>query len=107
MFTRHDQGTRVEMVPGVYRQMLACGERIMTVEVTLARGSVVPLHTHPHEQVGFVVSGRLSFTIGDDEQVLGPGDAYAIPGGVPHGCTALEDSVAIDNFSPPREEYRT
>lgn len=106
MFSYHRDGKRVEMVPGVHRQLLASGDRVMVVQVTLAKDSVVPVHTHPHEQVGHVAAGRLRFQLGEREAVLGPGDAYAIPPNVPHGCVALEDSIAVDSFSPPREDYR-
>jgi quercetin dioxygenase-like cupin family protein len=64
------------------------------------------VHTHPHEQVGHVVSGQLRFRIGDDEQELGAGDGYAIPGNVPHGCIAMSDTIAVDSFAPVREDYR-
>jgi quercetin dioxygenase-like cupin family protein len=70
------------------------------------RGAVVPWHTHPHEQIGYLVRGRLRFQIGDEEQELSEGDSWLVPSNVPHFVTALEDSIAIDIFSPPREEYR-
>ena len=96
----------VEAVPGVHRRVLSCGEQVMVVQFRIAAGADVPVHTHPHEQVGHVVSGRLRFRIGDQERELGPGDGYAIPGGVPHGCTGITDTVAVDSFSPVRDDYR-
>ena len=95
-----------EMLPGVTRQMLSAGERAMTVYLKVARGSIVPVHTHPHEQIGYLQSGRCQFTIGDEQTILEALDGYSIPGGVPHGVEALEDCVFVDVFSPPREEYR-
>jgi quercetin dioxygenase-like cupin family protein len=56
--------------------------------------------------VGHVVAGRLRFRIGDEERELAPGDGYAIPGGLPHGCVAIGNTVAIDSFTPVREDYR-
>jgi quercetin dioxygenase-like cupin family protein len=95
----------VEPTPGVLRRTLVWGERMLFVEFVLPKGSGVPPHHHPHEQVGYVVSGRMEFTIGDEVRVLGPGDAYLMPGDVGHSTRALEDSVVIDVFSPVREDY--
>ena len=94
------------MLPGVVRRTLTEGERMMLIEVTLAQGAVVPPHTHPHEQIGYLASGRLLFEVGDERRELAAGDSWLVPPNVPHQVTALEPSVAIDIFSPPREEYR-
>jgi unsaturated pyranuronate lyase len=96
----------VEPMPGVQRRTLVWGERMLFVEFRLPRGGGVPPHSHHHEQVGYVVSGRMEFTIGDAIRVLGAGDAYLMPSGVVHSTRALEDSVVIDVFSPVREDYK-
>ena len=96
----------VEAAPGVYRRVLSCGNGVMVVRFRIEDGAEVPAHTHPHEQVGHVVSGRLRFRIGDEERELGPGDGYAVPGQVPHGCVAIGETIAVDSFNPVREEYR-
>jgi quercetin dioxygenase-like cupin family protein len=106
MLITRDRVAAVEMLPGVVRRTMTDGERMMLCEIELAKGAVVPLHTHPHEQTGYLVRGRLLFRIGDEERELSPGDTWMIPGDVPHIVTALEDSIAIDIFSPPRDEYR-
>jgi quercetin dioxygenase-like cupin family protein len=106
VFSRFKDRQPVEMLPGVTRQMLSAGSGAMTVYLTVAKGAVVPLHTHPHEQIGYLAAGRCRFRIGDQEQILEALDAYSIPGNVPHGVTALEDCTFVDVFSPPREEYR-
>ncbi len=93
------------MFPGVVRRTLNSGQRATLVEVTMERGAVVPSHTHPHEQVGYVVKGRVAFEMGDRSQILVAGDSYLVPGDVAHKVTALEPAVCIDIFSPPREEY--
>lgn len=105
MLTARDGVRAVEMFPGVVRRTLNSGANATLVEVTIAAGETVPEHTHPHEQIGYLVSGRLRFRIGDEERVLNAGDSWLAPGGVPHVVTALEDAVAIDVFSPVREEY--
>lgn len=96
----------VEMVPGVVRRTLATGLRLMLVHVTLEADAVVPLHDHPHEQIGYVVEGSIQMTIAGNEYQFEPGDSYLIPGDVEHEATAITDCVVLDIFSPPREEYR-
>lgn len=103
---RRDSARPVEMFPGVVRRTLTAGDRMMLIEVTLDRGAVVPSHSHPHEQTGYLVSGRLRLEIEGEVRDLSPGDCWMIPGGVAHQATALEPSVLVDVFSPPREEYR-
>jgi len=102
----HDSATAVEMFPGVVRRTLTAGDRMMLVEVTLEDGAIVPTHTHPHEQTGYLVSGRMLFELGAETRELGPGDCWLAPSGEPHQVTALEPCVVVDIFSPPREEYR-
>jgi len=106
MLVHRSSATPVEMLPGVVRRTLTEGERMMLIEVTLEQGAVVPLHTHPHEQIGYLASGRLLWELGDERRELSAGDSWLVPSNVPHQVTALEPSVAIDIFSPPREEYR-
>ena len=106
MLVHRSSATPVEMLPGVVRRTLTEGEHMMLVEVTLAQSAVVPSHTHPHEQIGYLASGRLLFEIGEEQRELSAGDSWLVPSNVPHQVTVLETSVAIDIFSPPREEYR-
>jgi quercetin dioxygenase-like cupin family protein len=105
MFRTNAEAKPVEMAPGVTRRTLNNGDQMTLVEVTADQGAEVPLHVHPHEQIGYIARGRLLFTIGDETKELVAGDSYLMPGNVPHGGKALEPTVAIDIFSPPREEY--
>lgn len=105
MFRANAEATPVEMFQGVVRRTLVSGDRETLVEVTMEEGSEVPDHSHLHEQVGYVVRGRVRFTIGGEARELQAGDGYLAPPDVPHGVTALEPSVCIDIFSPVREEY--
>ena len=100
-----DEVQPTEMMPGLVRRTLAWGEKVMMCEFTADAGVEVPLHTHPHEQVGFVQSGRVAFTMEGETWIATPGDSYAIPGGVEHAARFLEPTVLIEVFSPPREEY--
>jgi quercetin dioxygenase-like cupin family protein len=105
MFKPNEDATPVEMLPGVVRRTLCSADRMTLCEFTLAKGTVMPLHSHEHEQAGYVVRGRVLFQIGDEERELRAGDGYLAGSNVPHAVTALEESVAIDIFSPPRKEY--
>jgi quercetin dioxygenase-like cupin family protein len=95
----------IKIDSGSYRRTLGWGDRTLLSEVTLDAGGVVPRHSHPHEQIGYVARGAIEFTIGDEAKVLRAGDGYVIPGGVPHSCLALEESIAVDVFAPVRDEY--
>ena len=105
MFRTNSEAAAIEMFPGVVRRTLNSGDRTTLIEVALARGATVPAHSHPHEQIGYVASGRVRFGIDGRERELRAGDGYLVPGGASHEVTALEDSICIDCFSPVREEY--
>jgi quercetin dioxygenase-like cupin family protein len=99
-------GSRHNIFPGVELRS-ASGENLMISVVNLEPGSVVPDHSHPHEQMGYLISGHLEFTIGGQTRLLGPGDQWRIPGGVAHRVVAVGGpAVAIDVFHPVREDYR-
>lgn len=91
-------------VEGIYLGILS-GENVMISLVTIEPGAAVPLHDHPNEQMGYVVEGIVTMTIGDDTRDLGPGAAYRAPGGVPHGATSDAGCIVLDVFSPPRADY--
>ena len=94
------------LAPGVTAK-IASGERMMLSLVTIAPGAVVPTHSHPQEQMGLMVSGTMEFTIEGETRVLSGNEMYFVPGGVPHAAKGGPGgAVALDAFSPPREEYR-
>jgi quercetin dioxygenase-like cupin family protein len=96
----------VEMLEGIFRRTLGTTTQCMLVEVSLDQDALVPLHSHDNEQVGYVLRGEIEMTIDGVVRVCGPGDSYAIPGGVEHMGRAVSDCVVIDCFTPPREDYR-
>lgn len=106
MLLRNGDRQPVQMLAGVTRKTFGTTPSMMLCEIRLTRGSVVPMHQHPHDQVGYVVSGKIKMTVGGAEMVCAPGDNYAIPGNTPHAAEAVEDTVVIDVFSPQREDYR-
>lgn len=105
-FYPHRDANPVEMLPGLTRRVLVSSDTMMLVEFTFAKGVEVPGHTHPHDQVGCVVSGRMRMVIGDRTAECGPGDSYHAPPDVPHAGVAIQPSVVLDVFSPPRQDYQ-
>jgi len=105
MFFKHGDANAVEMLPGLIRRVLATSDVMMLAEFTFEEGVEVPEHTHPHDQVGYVVAGRMRMVMGEETAECGPGDSYHAPPGVPHSAVALERSIVVDVFSPPREDY--
>jgi quercetin dioxygenase-like cupin family protein len=91
---------------GVTFDLLAVGERLMVTRMRFRRGMTAATHAHPHEQAGYVISGRYRQTIAGTCHELHPGDSYAIPGGIEHAMEAFEDGEIIDVFTPPRDEFR-
>ena len=104
--TANSEATPIEMLPGIVRRTLSEGALTTLCELHMNKGSHVPSHTHPHEQTGYLASGRLRFRLGTTWRELRAGDSWSVPGDVEHEVETLEDSVAIDVFSPVREEYR-
>ncbi len=95
------------LAPGITTK-LAWGEKLMLSLVTLEPDAAVPPHTHPHEQMGMLVSGAMELTIGDETRRLAGNEIYLMPGGVPHSAKAGPGgAVALEAFSPPREEYKS
>jgi quercetin dioxygenase-like cupin family protein len=94
----------LELAPGVTMRPLF-GEGAMLNLVSFEPGTDVPLHSHPHEQLGHVLEGELELTIGGEVHVLSPGDAYAIPGGTEHSARSAQGCVVMDVFQPVREDY--
>ena len=100
-----------EKVTDAISRRLVTGERMMLAHVYLDRGSVVPRHAHENEQLTYILEGALRFWIGEegaeDEEVLvvRAGEVLHIPSRVPHEAEALEDTLDVDVFSPPRQDW--
>ena len=88
----------------ITRQMLN-GEHTTVARIALAKGAVVPRHSHLSEQFSLILSGALRFFFDDGELVVGAGQMVFIPSNVPHAAEALEDTVDLDVFSPRREDW--
>ena len=105
MFKKKDQLTDRPLVDGVRLGTMVHGEKTLMGRFSLAGGSVIPAHDHPHEQTGLLLSGRIVLTIDGVEHEVAPGDSWCIASGVAHAAKAIEDSVAVEVFSPVREDY--
>jgi len=88
----------------ITRQMVN-GENATVSRLLLARGAVVPRHSHVSEQYSLIFSGALKFIFDDREVVVNAGEVLYIPGNVPHSAVALEDTVDLDFFAPRREDW--
>lgn len=95
-----------EAEPGVRRRIMVDGEKVMLVEVHFEPGAIGKLHKHPHEQATHVLAGRVRFTLDEQELNLEAGQYLLIPSNTLHGAVALEKSVLLDVFSPPRQDFR-
>ena len=94
------------MLPGLVRRTLISGDKLMICRFDLDRGVEIPGHSHPHDQAGYIVSGKIRVTVDGKSLDLGPGDSYSAPSGVLHSALALEATVVVDTFCPPRDDYR-
>ena len=93
-----------ELNPLLTRKFIT-GDRVMLSELVLKKGCVVPAHHHENEQVSYVIRGTLKFEVNGKEIILRSGDVLHIPSNVIHSATALEDTIDIDVFSPPRQDW--
>jgi quercetin dioxygenase-like cupin family protein len=97
-----------EKVTDMLDRRLITGERMMLAHVYLKKGCVVPKHQHENEQITYIIEGALKFWIGEDQKeivVVRSGEVLHIPGNLPHKAEALEDTLDVDVFSPPRQDW--
>ncbi|WMW24435.1 cupin domain-containing protein [Methanolobus sediminis] len=105
MFRKHSESDYKEVLPGIKMKTIVYGEKTLMTEFLLQNGSHLPSHEHIHEQTGYMVSGKMILTIGDETHEVNAGDSWNIPSNVSHEAKVIEDSVAVEVFSPCRDEY--
>ena len=96
-----------DLNPGLGRRLIT-GDRVMLAHVYLTEGTVVPQHEHDNEQITYILEGALEFAFGadgEDVHTVRAGEAIVIPSDVPHRAVALEDTLDVDVFSPPRQDW--
>jgi len=101
MFFQYADATAVQMAPGLIRKTLVSGNKLMICRFDLEDGVEIPSHSHPHDQAGYVVLGKIRITVDGKSCVLGPGDSYSAPTSALHSATALQASVVVDTFCLP------
>ena len=105
-----DDVERESVTHDIARQLFT-GKRMMLAQVFLDKGAIVPKHSHDNEQLTWVVEGALKFWLGDEgesgyeERIVSAGEVMYIPSNVPHKAEALEDTLDVDVFSPPRQDW--
>lgn len=105
MFAKSEGAEGRVVIPGISMRTLCYGSETLMTEFRLDHGRTLPVHAHPEEQIGYLVSGHISLTIAGETQDVRPGDSWCIAGGVEHGAEVLRDSVAVEVFSPVRGDY--
>lgn len=107
IFVRREDAIK-KTFKGVNLDSLAVGERSMVTKMNYVRGDFATLHTHPHEQCGYVISGTYHLIVDCEEKIdviMHPGDTYAIPGNTPHSFEVIEGGEVVDVFTPQRDDY--
>lgn len=105
MFTKSNFRTFKTLLPGVKMRALAFEEKSIMCEFELQKGSELPSHSHPYEQTGYLISGKLNFRIDKEWVIAEPGDSWCIPDNVEHQVEVLEDAKVLETFTPIRPDY--
>ncbi len=99
------QDVELEKLNPLLDRQLVVGQDVMVARVLLKKGCIVPLHSHVNEQITYILQGALKFWIDDKEIVVRAGEVLCIPSNMPHKAEAIEDTVDLDIFNPPREDW--
>ena len=106
MFVENKSIPSTDLGGGVTRKVLAYSKNLMTVELHFEKGAVGAPHSHPHEQIGYIISGKLVYQeAGCEDKILGTGDTYYVAPNVVHGVQILEETKLLDIFTPMREDF--
>ncbi len=105
MIVKNDSAKHLDAGAGVTRKNLSRGGILMAVEFTFEKGAVGAVHSHPHEQIGYIVKGQFELEMNGGKQTVVAGDTYYVPSDTPHGVVALEAGVIFDVFTPHREDF--
>ena len=106
MFTENKNVPLNDLGGGVTRKVLSYSENIMSVELHFEKNAIGALHSHPHEQIGYIISGSLIYKeAGQEDKILSVGDTYYVAPNVEHGVVALEETRLFDVFTPMRKDF--
>ena len=104
-YKRKNNDGYTDLIEGISIKTFVYGQKTLTAEFQLKKGATLPLHKHPHEQTGYLISGKVKFTIGGEEKTAEPSDSWCIEEKLEHGAEVLEDSIVLEVFSPVRQDY--
>ena len=102
---KHEDTKLQDLGGGTSRRLLAWNDSLMTAEVSFETGAEGKLHTHPHTQCSYVLSGRFTYTVGDESVELTAGDSVVVPGNAVHGTICREAGTLLDIFTPARQDF--
>jgi quercetin dioxygenase-like cupin family protein len=97
----------LEDVNPLFQRHFVVGQDVMVARILLKKGCVVPLHSHHNEQISNILEGAIKFWIDGKEIVVNAGEVLTIPSNMPHRAEAVVDTIGLDIFSPPREDWMT
>jgi quercetin dioxygenase-like cupin family protein len=106
MISRHSDKNFHIAMEGIQIKTLVLGEATLMTEFKLSKSALVPRHSHPYEQTGYLVSGNILLHIEEKKYEMKKGDSWCIQKNISHQAEVLEDSIALEIFSPPREDYK-
>ena len=95
----------IDIVPGIRRRTIANGSTMYQMVAKLDAGSRMPEHRHSQEQIVHILNGRMRLIVSGVSHELKTGDSYYLASNVPHGVETLEETMVLDTFSPPRDDY--
>lgn len=101
----HEEGKQSDPERGLKRRVLAYNEKLFLAEHEMTKGWAGAVHSHPHDQIVYIVHGHLRVSCQGKTFDVRTGDTFAVRGGVEHGASAIEDSLVVDVFTPWREDY--
>jgi quercetin dioxygenase-like cupin family protein len=99
------QDVPTERMNALLERQFVVGDQVMVARISMKSGCLVPEHSHHNEQISQVLTGALQFTIEGKQHVVRAGEFFFLPPHIPHAALALEDTVAIDTFTPPRQDW--
>ena len=90
---------------GMKMKVLSYGENLMMTIVEFEKGTTAPMHSHPHEQISYILEGKFVYRMDGEEKIMEKGDSVYVPSGAKHNVTALENGIILDVFTPIRRDF--
>ena len=106
MVNHHSNKDFQKILEGVFIKTLVLGKSTLMSEFRLSKNAIIPLHSHPYEQTGYLISGSIILHIDDKKYEMKKGDSWCIHESCPHLAEVRDDSVILEIFSPPRDDYK-